>query len=69
MNKLSPCDMAWFIGNSLLGATSLVESRLTGDERNFGPNRSRLICLLEELATMAEELGNELSASEGARHD
>ncbi|WP_019937261.1 hypothetical protein [Bordetella sp. FB-8] len=56
--------MAWFIGNSLLGAARLAESRIDGDETQDRIERSRLFCLLEQLALLAEGLGNELSERE-----
>jgi hypothetical protein len=61
MNKLSPADMAWLIGNSLLAASRLAESRINGDETRDRLDRSRLFCLLEHLSILAEGLGNELS--------
>ena len=61
MNKISSADMAWFIGNSLLAASRLAESRINGDETRDRLDRSRLFCLLEQLALLAEDLGNELS--------
>lgn len=61
MHKLAPADMAWLIGNSLLAASRLAESRINGDETRDRLDRSRLFCLLEQLALLAEGLGNDLS--------
>lgn len=64
MHKLSPADRAWLIGNSLLGASRLAESRINGDETRDRIDRNRLFCLLKQLAILAEDLGNDLSELE-----